>query len=134
MWTLVWPTLLNSKNNAFAGNTGHFDDEIDFAGSEGLAGMKVGAPRGQTDGGIAHNVTVHTQDTCCKTGVYHEERFVLSTCKRVSPFKRAASRLARGTGISHTSVSKTLSRRGGTRSREAVPSPWSNHLGCEGQS
>ena len=62
----------------------------------------------------------------------HEVRFVLSTCKRVSPFKRAASRLARDTGISHTSVSKTLSRRGGTRTREAVPSPWSNHLGCEG--
>ena len=64
----------------------------------------------------------------------HEERFVLSTCKRVSPFKRTASRLARDTGISHTSVSKTVSRRGGTRTREAVPSPWSNHLGCEGQS
>ena len=34
------------------------------------AGMKVGAPRGQTDGGIAHSVAAHTQDTCCKTGVY----------------------------------------------------------------
>ena len=55
----------------FAGNTGHFDDEIDLAGSEGLAGMKVGAPRGQTDGGIAHSVAAHTEDTCCKTGAVY---------------------------------------------------------------
>ena len=27
------------KNNAFVGNTGHVDDEIDLAGSEGLEGM-----------------------------------------------------------------------------------------------
>ena len=48
------------------------------------------------------------------------KRVVLSTCKRVSPFKRAASRLARDTGVSHASFSKTLSRRGGTRTRKAV--------------
>ena len=29
------------KNSAFVGNTGHFDNEIDLAGSEGLEGMKV---------------------------------------------------------------------------------------------
>ena len=29
------------KNNAFFGDTGHFDKEIDLAGSEGLEGMKV---------------------------------------------------------------------------------------------
>ena len=28
-------------NNTFVGNTGHFDNDIDFAGSEGLEGMKV---------------------------------------------------------------------------------------------
>ena len=28
------------KNNAFVGNTGHFDNEIDLAGSEGLECMK----------------------------------------------------------------------------------------------
>ena len=28
-------------NNAFVGNTGHFDNEIDLAGSEGLEGLKV---------------------------------------------------------------------------------------------
>ena len=29
------------KYNAFVGNTGHFEDAIGFAGSEGLAGIKV---------------------------------------------------------------------------------------------
>merc|ERR1712095_143265 len=29
------------KNNAIVGNIGHFDNEIDMAGLEGLAGMKV---------------------------------------------------------------------------------------------
>merc|ERR1719149_620777 len=29
------------KNNAIVGNIGHFDDEIDMAGLEGLEGMKV---------------------------------------------------------------------------------------------
>ena len=28
------------KNNEFVGNTGHFDDEINLAGSGGLEGMK----------------------------------------------------------------------------------------------
>ena len=51
------------------------------------------------------------------------KRVVLSTCKRVSLFKRAAGRLVRVTGISHASVSKTLPRREGNRARDAVPSP-----------
>ena len=29
------------KNSAFVGNTGHFDNEIDFTGSEGLESVKV---------------------------------------------------------------------------------------------
>ena len=29
------------KNSAFVGNTGHFDNEIDLAGSEGLEGMEL---------------------------------------------------------------------------------------------
>ena len=29
------------KNSALVGNTGHFGNKIDFAGSEGLEGMKV---------------------------------------------------------------------------------------------
>ena len=33
--------LRKSKNNAFVGNTGHFDDEIDLIGSECVEGMKV---------------------------------------------------------------------------------------------
>ena len=33
--------LKKLKNNAFVGNTGHFDNEIDLAGSEGLEGMKA---------------------------------------------------------------------------------------------
>ena len=51
------------------------------------------------------------------------KRVVLSTCKHVSLFKRAAGRLVRVTGISHASVSKTLPRREGNRARDAVPSP-----------
>ena len=37
--TLVHTNVL--RNTAFVGNTGHFDNEIDFAGSEGLDGMRV---------------------------------------------------------------------------------------------
>ena len=64
----------------------------------------------------------------------HEERFVLSVHLQTCVSFQTRRQQIGDTGISHTSVSKTLSRRGGTRTREAVPSPWSNHLGCEGQS
>ena len=29
------------KNNTFVGNTGHFDNEVDLAGSEGFEGTEV---------------------------------------------------------------------------------------------
>ena len=29
------------KINTFVGNTGHFDNEVDYAGSEGMVGVKV---------------------------------------------------------------------------------------------
>ena len=35
-WAPMWQTLLNTKSNAFVRNTGHFDNKIDLAGSEGL--------------------------------------------------------------------------------------------------
>ena len=45
---LVSPTSLFTlghkkklKKNTFVGNTGHFDDEFDFAGTEGLEGTEV---------------------------------------------------------------------------------------------
>merc|ERR1712093_177061 len=37
------------KNNAIVGNIGHFDNEIDMAGLEGLAGMKVENIKPQVD-------------------------------------------------------------------------------------
>ena len=37
--TLVHVTVL--RNMAFVGNSGHFDNEIDFAGTEGMDGMEV---------------------------------------------------------------------------------------------
>merc|ERR1711860_413976 len=37
------------KNNAIVGNIGHFDNEIDMAGLEGLAGIKVENIKPQVD-------------------------------------------------------------------------------------
>merc|ERR1712080_454135 len=37
------------KNNAIVGNTGHFDNEIDMAGLEGMAGIKVENIKPQVD-------------------------------------------------------------------------------------
>merc|ERR1712093_773746 len=37
------------KNNAIVGNIGHFDNEIDMAGLEGLEGMKVENIKPQVD-------------------------------------------------------------------------------------
>ena len=34
----IWDHMKMMENSAFVGNTGHFDDEIDLAGSEGLKG------------------------------------------------------------------------------------------------
>ena len=37
----IFDHMKKLKNNALVGNTGHFDNEIDLAGWEGLEGMKV---------------------------------------------------------------------------------------------
>merc|ERR1712014_385855 len=42
-------TLNHMKNNAIVGNIGHFDNEIDMAGLEGLAGIKVENIKPQVD-------------------------------------------------------------------------------------
>ena len=42
------------KNNAFVGNTGHFDDEIGLADSEGLEGMKVDNIKPQKISRLSH--------------------------------------------------------------------------------
>jgi len=41
--------MKNMKNNAIVGNIGHFDNEIDMAGLEGFAGMKVENIKPQVD-------------------------------------------------------------------------------------
>merc|ERR1712060_975122 len=42
-------TLEHMKNNAIVGNIGHFDNEIDMAGLEGMAGIKVENIKPQVD-------------------------------------------------------------------------------------
>merc|ERR1712100_790319 len=41
--------MKNMKNNAIVGNTGHFDNEIDMAGLEGMEGIKVENIKPQVD-------------------------------------------------------------------------------------
>ena len=41
--------MIKMKNNAIVGNTGHFDNEIDMAGLEDFAGIKVENIRQQVD-------------------------------------------------------------------------------------
>merc|ERR1712220_6684 len=41
--------MKNMKNNAIVGNIGHFDNEIDMEGLEGLAGIKVENIKPQVD-------------------------------------------------------------------------------------
>merc|ERR1712196_27031 len=41
--------MKNMKNNAIVGNIGHFDNEIDMAGLEGFAGIKVENIKPQVD-------------------------------------------------------------------------------------
>merc|ERR1719161_2853047 len=45
------------KNNAIVGNIGHFDNEIDMAGLEGLAGIKVDNIKPQVDRFVFPNGT-----------------------------------------------------------------------------
>merc|ERR1712066_658718 len=44
-----WDHLAKMKNNAIVGNIGHFDNEIDMAGLEGFAGIKVENIKPQVD-------------------------------------------------------------------------------------
>ena len=48
------------KNIAFVGNTGHFDDELDLAGPEGLEGMKIGDVRFVFS--VGHGVVISTSN------------------------------------------------------------------------
>ena len=55
------------KNNAFVGNTGHFDNAIDSAGPEGLEGVKVENFKPQVDRFVfpdGHSVIVLLQADC----------------------------------------------------------------------
>ena len=45
---------MKKKTNAFVGNTGHFDDEIDLAGSEGSEGTKIDNIKPQVSSRLLH--------------------------------------------------------------------------------
>merc|ERR1711959_131088 len=59
------------KNNAIVGNIGHFDNEIDMAGLEGLPGMKVENIKPQVDRFVfpdGHGVIVLASGRLCNLG------------------------------------------------------------------
>jgi len=59
------------KNNAIVGNIGHFDNEIDMAGLEGLAGIKVDNIKPQVDRFVFpddHGVIVLASGRLCNLG------------------------------------------------------------------
>merc|ERR1711898_70076 len=59
------------KNNAIVGNIGHFDNEIDMAGLEGLAGIKVENIKPQVDRFAfpdGHGVIVLVSGRLCNLG------------------------------------------------------------------
>merc|ERR1712207_59256 len=59
------------KNNAIVGNIGHFDNEIDMAGLEGLAGIKVENIKPQVDRFVfpdGHGVIVLASGRLCNLG------------------------------------------------------------------
>jgi adenosylhomocysteinase len=59
------------KNNAIVGNIGHFDNEIDMAGLEGYAGMKVENIKPQVDRFVfpdGHGVIVLASGRLCNLG------------------------------------------------------------------
>merc|ERR1711979_66284 len=59
------------KNNAIVGNIGHFDNEIDMAGLEGLQGMKVENIKPQVDRFVfpdGHGVIILASGRLCNLG------------------------------------------------------------------
>merc|ERR1711988_80581 len=63
--------MAKMKNNAIVGNIGHFDNEIDMAGLEGLAGMKVENIKPQVDRFVfpdGHDVIVLASGRLCNLG------------------------------------------------------------------
>merc|ERR1719183_180515 len=59
------------KNNAIVGNIGHFDNEIDMAGIEGLAGVKVENIKPQVDRFVfpdGHGVIILASGRLCNLG------------------------------------------------------------------
>merc|ERR1712072_1029617 len=59
------------KNNAIVGNIGHFDNEIDMAGLEGLPGIKVENIKPQVDRFVfpdGHGVIVLASGRLCNLG------------------------------------------------------------------
>merc|ERR1711937_794581 len=63
--------MKNMKNNAIVGNIGHFDNEIDMAGLEGLEGIKVENIKPQVDRFVfpdGHGVIVLASGRLCNLG------------------------------------------------------------------
>merc|ERR1712185_814962 len=63
--------MKNMKNNAIVGNIGHFDNEIDMAGLEGLPGIKVENIKPQVDRFVfpdGHGVIVLASGRLCNLG------------------------------------------------------------------
>merc|ERR1739848_794523 len=63
--------MKNMKNNAIVGNIGHFDNEIDMAGLEGFAGIKVENIKPQVDRFVfpdGHGVIVLASGRLCNLG------------------------------------------------------------------
>merc|ERR1719214_253797 len=59
------------KNNAIVGNIGHFDNEIDMAGLEGLEGIKVENIKPQVDRFVfpdGHGVIILASGRLCNLG------------------------------------------------------------------
>merc|ERR1712162_72303 len=63
--------MAKMKNNAIVGNIGHFDNEIDMAGLEGLAGIKVENIKPQVDRFVfpdGHGVIILASGRLCNLG------------------------------------------------------------------
>ena len=69
------------RNKAFVGNTGHLDNEIDWADSEGLEGVKVGSIKPQGDRfvfPVGHGASFRPTRTTS------EDCFVFLVCRKSS--------------------------------------------------
>merc|ERR1712124_180431 len=63
--------MAKMKNNAIVGNIGHFDNEIDMAGLEGIPGIKVENIKPQVDRFVfpdGHGVIVLASGRLCNLG------------------------------------------------------------------